>query len=137
MLNNLRNPLPAIENAGEMAADRVKKAANSAAQAANSAAQAAKDATTQLEDWAKDGYGSAREAVKTKPFMWGAASLGLGALMGGLYTLWRRGAAKDRPTGKTLPARARAKQSLATDANGANRKQKPKRARRAGPSTYA
>ena len=90
MLNNLRNPLPAIENAGEMAADRVKKAANSAA-------QAAKDATSQLEDWAKDGYGSAREAVKTKPFMWGAASLGFGALMGGLYALWRRGAAEGRP----------------------------------------
>ena len=125
MLNNLRNPLPAIENAGEMAADHVKKAANSAA-------QAAKDATSQLEDWAKDGYGSAREAVKTKPFMWGAVSLGFGALMGGLYTLWRRGAAKDRPARKTLPARSRAKQSLATKMNGTNgstAKPKPKRAR--------
>ena len=133
MLNNLRNPLPAIENAGEMAADRVKKAANSAA-------QAAKDATSQVEDWAKDGYGSAREAVKTKPFMWGAASLGLGALMGGLYTLWRRGATEGRNGRKTLPARTRAKQSLTTKMNGANgsaAKPKLKRARRASPSTNA
>jgi hypothetical protein len=101
MLKRLRNPLPRIENAGEMAVDRVKKAANSAG-------QAAKDATSQLEDWAKDGYGAARDAVKTKPFMWGAASLGFGALLGGLYALWQRGAAK----GKKLPVRARAKKSL-------------------------
>ncbi len=78
MLNNLRNPIPGIENASEA----VKKTAMSAA-------QAAKDATGQLEDWAKDSYGSARDAVKTKPFMLGAASLGFGALMGGLYALWQ------------------------------------------------
>ena len=124
MLNNLRNPLPGIENAGEMA----KKAANSAA-------QAAKDATAQLEDWAKDGYGSARDAVKTKPFMWGAVSLGFGALMGGIYTLWRRGSGESRPSRKTVPARARAKH-LATKMNGANgsaAKPKPKRTKRVAP----
>ena len=129
MLNNLRNPVPGIENAGEMA----KKAANSAA-------QAAKDATSQLEAWAKDGYGSARDAVKTKPYMWGAVSLGFGALMGGLYTLWRRGPSESPPGRKTLPARARAKQSLTTKMNGANgsaAKPKPKRSRRASPSANA
>jgi len=129
MLNNLRNPLPAIENAGEMA----KKMANSAA-------QAAKDAKGQLEDWAKDGYGAAQDIVKTKPFMWGAASLGLGALMGGLYTLWRRGAAEGKPGRKTLPARTRAKQSLTAKVNGTNgsaAKPKPKRTRRAPPAMNA
>lgn len=132
-MNMMRNPLPDIENAGEVAVDRVKKAANSAA-------QAAKDATGQVQGWAKDGYGSAREAVKTKPYMWGAVSLGFGALMGGLYTLWRRGAGEGRRTRKTLPARARAKQSLTTKMNGANgsaAKPKPKRTRRAPPAPNA
>ena len=134
MLNHLRNPLPVIENAGEIAADRVKKAANSAA-------QAARDATSQLEDWAKDGYGSARDAVKTKPFMWGAASLGFGALMGGLYTLWRRGTAEGRPGRKTLPVRTRAKQSSRAmkmnGTNGSAAKPKAKRTRRAPPAMNA
>jgi len=128
MLTNLHHPLPGIENAGEMA----KKAANSAA-------QAAKDATGQLQDWAKDGYGSARDAVKTKPYMWGAVSLGFGALMGGLYTLWRRGTGEGRRARKTLPARARAKQSLTkmNGANGSAAKPKPKRTRRAPPAMNA
>jgi hypothetical protein len=106
MLKKLRNPLPIIENAGEMAVDRVKKAANSAG-------QAAKDATSQLEDWAKDGYGAARDAVKTKPFMWGAASLGFGALLCGLYALWQRGAAE----GKKLPG-ARTCQTILAETKG-------------------
>ena len=134
MFDKLRNPHPGIEKAGEMAVDRVKKAANSAA-------QAAKDATSQLEDWAKDGYGSARDAVKSKPFVLGAVSLGFGALMGGLYALWQRGAAKGRSAGKTLPARAGARQSLRsttkTNGNGSAAKHKAKRTRRAPRSTNA
>jgi len=130
MLNNLRNPIPGIENASEA----VKKTAMSAA-------QAAKDATGQLEDWAKDSYGSARDAVKTKPFVLGAASLGFGALMGGLYALWQRGAAKTRSPRKSLPMRARAKQSLRamtdTKSNGSAAKRKPKRSKRAASSTDA
>ena len=73
MLEKMRNPLPGIENASEA----VRKAAMSAA-------QAAKDATCQVEDWAKAGYGSARDVVTTKPLVVGAASLGFGAIMGGL-----------------------------------------------------
>jgi hypothetical protein len=130
MLDNLRNPLPGLESAGDMVVDRIKKAADSAA-------QAAKNTTSQLEDWAKDGYGSARDVVKTRPLMLGAASLGFGALMGGLYALWQRGAAKSRTARKTLPVRARAKQSLRamTQTNGA-RKRKPK-TRRPLPSINA
>lgn len=134
MFNNLRNPLPGIENAGGMAVDRVKKAANSAA-------QAAKDTTGQLEGWAKDGYGSARDAVKAKPFMFGAASLGLGAFMGGLYALWQRGAVKTRSSRKTLPVRSRAKQAMRampkTNGTGSAAKPKTKRTRRAPPSANA
>ena len=124
MLNNLRNPIPGIENAGEM----VKKAASGAA-------QITKDATSQLEDWAKVGYGSARDAVKTKPFIWGTASLGFGALMGGLYALWQRGAAKAKPARKAMAVRARAKQSrravTQTNRTGTATKRKPQRTRRA------
>jgi hypothetical protein len=123
MLDKMRNPLPGIERAGEM----VKKAAIGAT-------QIAKDTTSQIEDWAKTGYGSARGVVKTKPFMLGAASLGFGALMGGLYALWQRGAAKSQPARKTMPLRARAKQSLRaiTGTNGTTgAKAKPKRSKRA------
>jgi hypothetical protein len=129
MLNNLRNPIPGIENAGEM----VKKAAIDAA-------QVAKDATNQIEDWAKDGYDSAMDAVKTKPVMLGAASLGFGALIGGLYALWQRGATKTPSRRKTLPVRARAKQSLraTTGMNGnAAPKAKAKRSKRAPRSMNA
>jgi len=124
MLEKMRNPLPGIENASEA----VRKAAMSAA-------QAAKDATCQVEDWAKAGYGSARDVVTTKPLVVGAASLGLGAIMGGLYSLWQRGAAKARPARKAMPVRARAKQSLRatapTNGAGSATKRKPKRTRRA------
>lgn len=124
MLNKLRNPLSGIENPGEM----IRKAAMGAG-------KAAKHATDRLEDWAKDGYGSARDKAKTKPFAVGAASLGLGAVIGGLYALWQRGAPKTRPTRKALPVRAGSKQSLraTTHANGSGSvtKQKPKKTRRA------
>jgi hypothetical protein len=121
MLNNLRNPMPGIENAGEMAVESVKKAADRAS-------KAAKDATGQLESWAKDGYDSARDAAKTKPFMLGAVSLGFGALIGGLYALWQRGGARKRTARKTVPVRTRAKQSLRamTGANGSGSRTKRK-----------
>ena len=105
MLNNLRNPMPAIEDAGEIAVESVKKAADRAS-------KAAKDASHQLEDWAKDGYSSARDAVKTKPYILGVASLGIGAVIGGLYALWQRGGTRKRAARKTVPVRTRAKQSL-------------------------
>src|SRR5215510_5947336 len=47
--------------------------------------RAARDAATQVGDWAQDGY----DSVRARPVMWSAASLGLGALAGGLYALWR------------------------------------------------
>jgi len=53
---------------------------------ANSAAKSAKEVSDQLEKWAKDGYGSARNVVTSGPFLWSAASLGVGA---GLIALWR------------------------------------------------
>lgn len=129
MLDNLRNPLPGLESAGDIAVDRIK-------QAANSAAEVTKNATSQVADWAKDGYGTAQDAVKTRPLMLGVVSLGFGALMGVLYALLQRGATKGRTAPKTLPARARAKQSLRamTQTNGAR---KPKRTRRAPPPTNA
>jgi len=111
-----------LEKAGDMTMDRIKKAANNTVQAAKN--------TT---DWAKAGYGSARDAVTAKPLVLGAASLGFGALMGGLYALWQRGAAKARPARKTLPVRAPAKQSLRkmTNGTGSGGKRKAKRTARA------
>src|ERR1700680_107841 len=53
---------------------------------ANSAAKSAKDVSDQLAQWARGGYGSARNVVTSGPFLWGAASLGFGA---GLVALWQ------------------------------------------------
>ena len=47
--------------------------------------KAANNAAAHLGGLAKDGY----ESVKGSPAIWGAASLGIGALAGGLYALWR------------------------------------------------
>lgn len=81
--------------------------------------KAAGNAAAHLEGWAKDGY----ESVKGSPAIWGAASLGIGALAGGLYALWRN---KDRigaidfdalwhrngkASGRTIAVRARTKQA--------------------------
>jgi hypothetical protein len=109
MRSHFRKTLPDVNEVG----DRMNKAANSAAQSARGAA-------TQLEEWAKDGY----DSVKTRPAIWGAASLGIGALAGGLYALWRN---KDRiegisgldalwqrkpkANGRTMAARSRTKQA--------------------------
>jgi hypothetical protein len=140
MLNNLRNRLPDIE---EIAGPTLNRVVN----AANSAAQTAKEASGQLEGWAKDGLGS----MKTRPLMWGTASLGLGALMGGLFALWRKPkrvrakAVPTRPRVKTMPARARVKQALraAGKANGAEtveskpRKKRARKAKRQQPAENA
>ena len=79
--------------------------------------KAARDAAAQVEEWAKDGY----DSVRARPALWSAASLGIGALAGGLYALWRN---KDKiesisfdtlwyrngkANGRTLAARSRAK----------------------------
>jgi hypothetical protein len=79
-------------------------------------------AAAQLENWAKDGY----DSVKANPAIWSAASLGIGALAGGLYALWRN---KDRinmngiygldvlwrrngkANGRTIAVRTRSKQA--------------------------
>jgi hypothetical protein len=120
------------------------------------AAQSARDAAAQLEGWAKDGY----DSVKAKPAIWGAASLGIGALAGGLYALWRN---KDRinisaiygvdalwnrnskTNGRTMAARSRtkarrAKLKMDGAADGHASRQPAKRAkrtRRARPAVQA
>jgi len=124
MLNNLRNRLPDIEKTRGLAVDRVLKTANNAA-------QSAKDVSVQLEEWAKDGF----ESAKKRPLMWGAASLGFGALLGGLWALWRQ---STKPQLRTAPLRSRAKAALraATKTNGAAGK-KAGKARRNGASASA
>jgi hypothetical protein len=123
MLNNLRNRLPDIEDAGAVAVDHVVKAASTAA-------QAAKDATVQLEEWAQEGV----DCAKKRPLMWGAASLGFGALMGGLYALWRKAKPSGQIAHRTMPARSRVKQTLraAAKSTGAAKLVAKKRGKRPG-----
>jgi hypothetical protein len=101
MLNKFRRGMRDIEDARGVALNRVMSAANAAA-------QSAKEASDELEAWTKDGL----DSMKARPVMWGAAaSLGMGALVGGLFTLWRK---PKRAQVKTMAARSRAKQALRT-----------------------
>ena len=85
--------------------------------------KAANNAAAHLEGWAKDGY----DSVKGRPAIWSAASLGIGALAGGLYALWRNknrlsgidldtlwhrnGKANGRASSRTIAARSGSKQT--------------------------
>ena len=80
---NWRNTLSDVEDAGEYAMDQLRSAANSAA-------RSARDVSGQIESWATDGYEAIRGAAKKNDAaFWGAISVGMGALMGGLFALWR------------------------------------------------
>lgn len=106
MFGNLRSKVPSIEEAAEGARDSVVRAANQTA-------ASAREMSEELEDWAKDGY----DAVRARPLLWSAASLGVGALVGGLYALWQREAKREpRPNGKTMAARARNKRTMRVEA---------------------
>jgi len=117
MFGNMRNKMPSIEDAAEVARDSVMRAANHTA-------ASAREMGGQLEEWAKDGF----DAVRARPVMWSAASLGIGALMGGLYALWQREAKRGtRANGKTMPARSRSKQVVRAEANGQSKRHTRKR----------
>ena len=118
--------------------------------------KAANNAAAHLEIWAKDGY----DSVKGSPAIWGAASLGIGAIAGGLYALWlnkdrlneiydfealwhRNGKANGRKSNRTLAARlrtksrrAKAKMNGAATMDGMQHKpaKRAKRTRRAKPA---
>jgi hypothetical protein len=113
MLINLRNRLPDIrlediEDARDVAAERITKAAAAAA-------RTAREASDLVEDWAAEGL----DSVRARPLIWVAASLGLGVLVGGLFAVWQRTArpnaqaarravaARTRPKPKRRAPRAR------------------------------
>jgi hypothetical protein len=79
---NWRNTLPDLEDAGDFAMDQLR-----------SAAKSARNASSQIESWASDGYDAIR---KNDAAFWGAVSVGMGALMGGLFALWRSSGTKPR-----------------------------------------
>lgn len=131
MRSHFRKTLPDMDEVN----GRMTKAANSAA--------------TQMEGWAKDGY----DSMKARPAIWGAASLGIGALAGGIYALWRNnGFALDtlwprngKASRRTVAARARTKQSrraklkmnaMASESATAPAK-RAKRTRRSRPAAHA
>jgi hypothetical protein len=90
---NRRSTLSDIEDAGEYAMKQVLSAANSVG-------KSAKQVSNQIEDWANDGYDAVRGAAKSDAAFWGAITVGMGACVGGLFSLWRF-AAKD-PRGKRM-----------------------------------
>jgi len=130
---------------------------NDMKKAAQNAAESARGAAAQLEEWAKGSYGSAKASPAA---MWGAASLGIGAIAGGLYALWRN---KDKikinvygmdalwrrngmMSGRTMAARSRTKQArraklkmngAAIEASSRQPAKRAKRTRRARPAAQA
>ena len=87
---NWRKTLPAVEDAGEYAMDQLMSAANSAA-------KSARGVSNQIGDWASDGYESIRSVAKKEPeAFWGAVTVGMGALIGGLFALWSSSGRKPR-----------------------------------------
>jgi hypothetical protein len=98
MLYNLRNRLPDIEDAREVAADRVAKAANTAA-------QIAREAADRLEDLAWDGL----DTVKSRPLTAAALSLGLGILVGGLFAAWQKSRSNGQPAPRAIAVRTGSK----------------------------
>lgn len=130
---------------------------NDVMKAAQNAAQSARGAAAQLEEWAKGRYGSGKASPAA---MWGAASLGIGALAGGLYALWRN---KDKinitsiygmdafwprsgkMNARTMAARARTKarraklkmNGAAIEVSSRQPAKRAKRTRRARPSAQA
>ncbi len=86
---NWRSTLPAVEDAGEYAMDQLLNVANSAA-------KSARDVSSQIESWATDGYETIRDVAKSEPAFWGALTIGMGALAGGLFALWRSSGSKPR-----------------------------------------
>lgn len=90
---NRRSTLSDIEDAGEYAMNQILNAANSVG-------NSAKQLSSQVEDWASDGYDAVRDAAKSDAAFWGAITVGVGACVGGLFSLWRF-AAKD-PRGKRM-----------------------------------
>ncbi len=83
---NWRNTLPDLEEAGDFAMDQLRGAAKSA-----------RDVSSQIESWATEGYEAVRDAARNNDAaFWGAVSVGMGALMGGLFALWRSSGKKPR-----------------------------------------
>ena len=102
MFGNLRNKMPSMDKAADMAKDNVMRVANHTV-------ASARDVGGHIDEWTKDGY----DAVRARPLMWGVASLGFGALMGGLYALWHREPKRAmRPKRKTMATRSRTKHAV-------------------------
>ena len=122
---NWRKTLPAVEDAGEYAMDQLLSAANSAA-------KSAREVSNQIEDWASDGYESIRSAARKEPeAFWGAVTVGMGALIGGLFALWRSSGRKPqrRRTARTMAVRSAVTRSSRSMNAGTGKTQR-KRARR-------
>src|SRR5579883_2252667 len=80
---NWRNTLPELEDAGEYAMDQLRSVANGAA-------KSMRDVSGQIETWASDGYDAIRDAAESEPAaFWGAVTVGMGALIGGMFAWWQ------------------------------------------------
>lgn len=90
---NKRSTLSELGDAGDYAMDQLLSAANSVG-------KSAKQVSSQIEDWATDGYEAIRGGAKSDAAFWGAITVGMGACIGGLFSLWRF--ASNDPRGKRM-----------------------------------
>lgn len=105
----------------EQAGSSASAAAERIEDAATDLAEIARSATERLEEWSRDGFSSARNAVKDAPVMWSAISLVLVAVVGVAAT-WLRTRERARPARRRRSsAELRAKGSRAKAVRSAKR----------------
>jgi hypothetical protein len=71
-----------MDSIHEQAGNSAQAAAERIEEAATDIAEMARTATERLEEWGRDGFSSARDAVREQPILWSAISLGLVAALG-------------------------------------------------------
>ena len=128
---NWRNNRSGLEEAGEYAMDQLRSVADSAA-------KSARDVSSQIESWATDGYESLRDAAESEPAaFWGAVTIAMGALAGGLFAWWQTSGSKPRRgrqrSARTMAVRSgmnRVKRAVGAGTNGAGMAKKPRRRRK-------
>jgi hypothetical protein len=129
---NWRNTRSGFEDAGEYAMDQLRSVADTAA-------KSARDVSSQIESWATDGYESLRDAADSEPAaFWSAVTIGMGALVGGLFAWWQTSGSKQRRgrrrSARTMAVRSgmsRSSRSMGAAMNGAGMSKRPRRRRSA------
>lgn len=125
---NWRSTRTGFEDAGEFAMDQLRSAADSAA-------KSAREVSSQIESWAADGYESIRDAAESEPAaFWSAVTIGMGALIGGMFAWWQTSTPKRRrgrrPAARTMAAGSGMKRHMRSMGTGMGKSSRRRRSMR-------